>query len=216
VTALPETLQELLQRAQAAVERHPQHDLNLGYRQAIGRACGPHRDSGLPGSVAAHRRRARLAILTVRRVLPLWEACFPGDERSRRILEMAEGVLRGEILPEDADENAARFWDDLDALQPEFGPEKAPMALAVGYAAASALVAAYGEAWDDLDVEEIDYESVDSRDFTCNDTAFYASIAYAGGPVWEILARVSPDAERRRAFWTWWLTEAVPLAWEAG
>ena len=149
-------------------------------------------------------------------VLPLWEARFPGDERPRRILEMAEGVLRGELLSEDEDRSASRFWDDLDVLQLEFGPEKVPMALAVGYAAASALVAAYGEAWDDLDVEEIDYESVDSRDFTCNDTAFYASVAYVGGPVWEILACVSPDTEKCQAFWTWWLTGAVPRAWEAG
>ncbi len=88
-------VQALLRLALDAVERHPQHDLNLGYREALGRACGPHRSSGLPESAAAHRRRARLSILTVRHVLPLWEDHFPEDGRAHLALEMAEGVLRG-------------------------------------------------------------------------------------------------------------------------
>ncbi len=207
MTILPAHLQHLLRLAQEAVERHPQHDLNLGYRQAIGKAFGPHRDSGLPGNETAHRRRARLCLLTMRHVLPVWEARFPQDNTPHRILDMAQEVLRGALAPDIATNAASRFWATLDDIQFDIGPEDAPLAaLSVGYGVAKALVVACGEAWDDLDDDEVDYETTDSRDFTGNDTAFYAAIAWAGGPTWPVLARacrgpagpLHPHDRRRR------------------
>lgn len=43
------------------------------------------------------------------------------------------------------------------------------------------------------------------------DASYYASVAYsAGGP-----SDPNSDLERRRQFWTWYLTEAVPAAYSA-
>ena len=43
------------------------------------------------------------------------------------------------------------------------------------------------------------------------DASLYASAAYAGGFAWE----EQSDKLRRREFWQWYLSEAVPSAWEA-
>ncbi|WP_433205359.1 Imm5 family immunity protein [Dactylosporangium sp. CS-047395] len=53
---------------------------------------------------------------------------------------------------------------------------------------------------DELDVDSEDWEA-----------SYFASIAVAGGAIWEAGA----DSARRRAFWVWYLQEAVPASYDA-
>jgi hypothetical protein len=80
----------------------------------------------------------------------------------------------------------------------------------VGYSAAQALgVALYDEFFDST---QVNYTLIDSDiDEHEQDTAFYAACAAAGGPIWS----PNTDSIKRRAFWEWWLMDAVPTAWEA-
>ncbi|HBE21460.1 MAG TPA: hypothetical protein DDW51_28675 [Cyanobacteria bacterium UBA11367] len=52
------------------------------------------------------------------------------------------------------------------------------------------------------------------RIYKGNNASFFAACAYANGPVWQIKSGKS-DSTKRQEFWEWWLTQAVPAAWEA-
>jgi hypothetical protein len=77
-----------------------------------------------------------------------------------------------------------------------------------------AALMAFGEMKQDLQINahEIDLEQTD-EEFAMDgrDYAYYAATAYTNGtPDWP-----SADQARRYQFWNWWLTEAVPTAWNA-
>lgn len=89
---IPSTLQKLILDALSSVHLHPSHDLNLGYRHAIWATFGDNENG--------HRRRAILALKTVRYVLPIWNKKFPYDDRPEYILNLAEKMLAGTISVE--------------------------------------------------------------------------------------------------------------------
>ncbi|NJK69604.1 MAG: hypothetical protein HC941_26540 [Microcoleus sp. SU_5_3] len=101
--AIPSALEKLIADALSSVHHHPQHDLNLGYRQAIWAALEADNDN------LGHQRRAFLANLTVRHVLPIWHQTFPQDDRPQHILIEAEQVIAGTINKEVAQKDSERF-----------------------------------------------------------------------------------------------------------
>ena len=59
--------------------------------------------------------------------------------------------------------------------------------------------------------EELDaYSWKNLWDSGRSDTALWAATAYAGG-----IYQGKPDIIKRREFWTWWVHEAIPTAWQA-
>ncbi|OKH47040.1 hypothetical protein NIES2101_24295 [Calothrix sp. HK-06] len=65
-------LDQITAQALTAVYNHPQHDLNLGYRQAIWATYGSTNNSG-------HTKRTTLAILIARSVLRIWSNVWHDD-----------------------------------------------------------------------------------------------------------------------------------------
>lgn len=103
---VPSQLQKLIQDALESVYHHPQHDLNLGYRQAIWAAFG---DNG-------HLKRTVLALSTVRHVLPIWNQKFPHDDRPQQLLTLAEAVISGDVSKAFAEKEAERLWREMQQL----------------------------------------------------------------------------------------------------
>lgn len=202
--ALPPDLEEAIRTAGEAVREDPEHVLAPGYRAAIGAAMGPAPPRPLePSKHAGHRRRSLLAIASARRVLPIWERRWPGDRSPHEALEAAERLVRGEA---DLD----RCWETLDRvkvrtdqlLATDFAASRA------GESAVLALVAALDD--DFYEPHEVKPGWVDSqRGGGDEDAASAASIACAGGTV----GFPGADRTKRREFWEWWLTEAVPAAY---
>src|SRR5579859_563833 len=222
-------LQVLLEKAHITLRSHPETDLPLGYRQAIQCALGPYYDvqqNRLQSAAAVgYKRRGVLAILTARYVLPIWQLVIPSGSATQKEVEAAapihsllkaQRILTGQIpIPVEPNEWHALnqfysyIWqnlllimetEDVDQTWPTFA----------GWAA----LMAFGEMKQDLQVHppEIDLMQTD-EEFTMDerDYACYAAAAYADGtPDWP-----SADQARRRQFWNWWLTEAVPMAWHA-
>lgn len=209
---LPRTLQTLMTEALESVRRHPQHDLLLGYRQAIWAAFGPALHPGQPDSEAAlvgHQRRVFLAVLTVRHVLPIWLKVWPNNKSPQRLLTHVEEVMKGEMSKDMALDAINRWWDVVD----ELGARSQNMAVTVGFAALQALATA---AVDEMfEPDDIDVALTDSEEFDNNDASFYAAVAYANGPIWKIAAKPKSDSAKRAQFWQWWLTEAVPAAYQS-
>lgn len=199
---IPSELQKLIAKALESVRHHPQHDLNLGYRQAIWAALESDNNN------SGHKRRAFLANLTVRHVLPIWHQTFPHDDRPQLILAQAEQVIAGSIKKEIAQKDSERFWQEMQQL----GYNDSTMAFTVGCAAAQALNSAIED--EIFDPDDIDYNLTDNQDTEGNDASFFAACAYANGPIWQTKSGKS-DSTKRQEFWEWWLTQAVPAANEA-
>ncbi len=201
---LPDEMRDLVDAALASVAENERHDLTLGWRHLLWSAMGP-RDRAFAD--AAHRRRASLAILAVRKVAPIWHRLRPEDEFVDNVLRDAERVLAGDLDPEEARDRAGDLWVDMDDLAADGDLNPA----AVGYAAIGALLAAARDEMFDPDTVDISLTDADVDAYE-TDAAFAAAAAYAGGPPWDSDA----DAEARREYWTWWLTEALPQAWDQG
>jgi len=206
---LPYELRKLIEEALKSVRCHPQHDLNLGHRQAIWAALGPSRHTQKTMGNEGHKRRVLLAVLAVRHVLPIWHQVWPDDQTPPRILAYVSQVMKGKMSQKAALRDIDRFWEYIDLL----GSQTKNMAAAVGFAAVQALTTAVVDEF--FDPDEIELNLTDSEEFESNDASFHAAVAYANGPIWEIDASPAPNSEKRQQFWEWWLTEAVPKSWKS-
>jgi Immunity protein Imm5 len=216
-------LQILLKKAQTYMRDHPEDDLPLGYRQAIKMALGPRFDTKQdnlqsPASVG-YKRRGILAILTARYVLPIWQKVTPTEDATQediergspvRTLVEAQKYLTGKLTVGSGKE-LYRFYSIMwqyvwSLMQTEDIDQTWPVG--AGWAALKVLLGMMV----DLDIK-IDLSRTDEsiRDIDARDYEFHAVVAYANGtPDWP-----SADQARRQQFWKWWLTEAVPTAWDA-
>jgi hypothetical protein len=199
----------ILGQAKSAVDAHPLHDLSLGHRRLIWSILGPRTDPSVTPHVSdGYKRRVTLAIATMRKVLPRWEASFPDDRSPHQALQMAENLFASKCSRDDAYSMWASLdyhYDDCMCKQIEpwyvFG---------VGYGCVQALKTVimdehfYDNNFDlNLNDGDVDSDELDS--------SYHAALAWAEGNVW------SPESDRakRREFWLWWLDEAVPNAWDA-
>jgi hypothetical protein len=233
--ALPTDLQKAIEDAYATLTKHPQHALLPIYRARVYAALGAVHYPEEPLDPHAHRTRVTLDLLTVQRVLPIWQAQRPDFPWPQRLLEMAEGVLNGSVSMEAARAEADAVWALLeegeDTYKGEVEEEAEEDSNGVSEEEAASEIAKFkGVSASALLVCDAAVETLfvasglfqfDSPDFTeemtdadvdpwSSDTAKWASTAYAGA-VWD----PSSDPVMRKEFWEWWLTEAVPRAWQA-
>jgi hypothetical protein len=193
-------LDKNIEKALIAVHQHSQHDLDLGYRQAIWAALGPQADETKQVDIGK-KRRLFLAIFSAKYVLPLWEKIRPNDKTPHRLLAKAEQSLLEKVVSLHDDYMAGMYI--MEGL--EYEP-----AIMVGYSAVKTLSVAM---WDErFDPTNIDYNLTNADlDSDYTDVALLASCAYADGSIWE----EGSSKEKRLEFWKWWLTKAVPAAWSA-
>jgi hypothetical protein len=223
---LPETLQALVNTALAEMQADPDHRLSHQRRGQIYDALGPLTED------ISRNARGWLAVITARRVLPAFQAAFPEDTLPQQLLDMAVSILQGR-----GDEAAAEELQEwgYNASGNAWGYDEAEVpwnADLAGSAAYHALKEARGQpplqyldkvfklgavAWPPGEQITEYPEPRPATQFTdedlcqidASDTAANAAVAFAceaGGPFC--------DPGKLREFWTWWLTEAIPEAWE--
>src|SRR5947209_1034332 len=103
--AVPPALRQAIERAQAALEQHPEHMLLPIYRQASFRAFAVH------SAPSQRHARALLAVLTARHVHPIWQHEQPDDPLPERLLATADGVMAGRVAPAHAETVLQEGWD---------------------------------------------------------------------------------------------------------
>ena len=176
--------------------QHPQHVIIPFYRQQIYQMIDPE-----------HRNffREWLGIVCAKFVLPIWQD-YSDHPLPERMIVAAEKLLRKEANQQEVKKLGDKGWNWLENGR-DFGFKNYYSA----FAALRALNEARGfdpfegyrlsedwEHWLDSDID------LDSSDVT--KLAYYA---YAGYPdVFEF------DPQRCLAFFTWWLDQAIPQAWE--
>ena len=194
-------LNEQLHAGRTEVTNNPKGILSLARRLSIWRAMI---DDDNPKW--SYQTRVRLNSLCVHHVQHVWYQVFPEHSGIKDMLQLAHAVTEGRVNPDHAQEQASQFLQDV-LFETELNTTTEP-ATFVADAAASAVISAchrnpYYEVEMDGDLEDDDLLP-DSLDLS-----YCCSAALARGLNWQGAEDV--DVEARRAFWLWYLNEAIPV-----
>ena len=155
-------------------------------------------------SEASYFNRTRLKVLCVNQVKSIWTRMFPADSGIDRMLQLTYALMGKSVDPGAAENDASRFLQNVIA---KIGSNATTdPALMVADAATAMVVSAcyrnpdYDTADNDVDDDEL---APDSFDTSC-----MCASAAAGGMNWMPVDQVNVEA--RRAFWMWYLDEAIP------
>jgi len=192
-------LQGLLAAYLDDVRAHSQHALLPIHRRAI------YDNFGSLDNRASRRRRGWLDILATRRVVPIWRQARPNDDRAECLVTLAGRVLNDETNAIQAQDEAEEIWEWL----MEGESIRGPAFFALGTAVRTVFTTIGDDPWNGMAM--MVHETDADIDPWSSDAAKWASSAIAG-PVWQ----PDSDSAKRLEFWTWWLTEAIPAAWEQG
>jgi hypothetical protein len=197
-------LEELLAGGLSILKNDPQGDLRPGFRCRVYRSF---EETDTPQSKKVGlNRRVKLATLTIEKVMSLWEVAFPTDRTPHQALACVENILAGSLSTTAAEQEGGRLWAHCDDLS--WRHEDKQSVIMVGYGAVQAIREA-SSADGPFGCEQVDESTTDiDVDPYTHDSAFCAAIAYSGGVPWQ----TNSDVEKRREFWTWWLTSAVRVA----
>ena len=151
----------------------------------------------------SYRLRISLQKKCVRHVQHLWTASFPNNPSLEDMLTLAHRVVERQVGSDRAAIEAHRFFQSLDRAATNPVNHRAIMVAD----AARQLIAStcYRNPYADIDgtIEDDDDLLPDSLD-----CSYACACAVAGGMNWRPADKV--DVEARRAFWMWYLNEAIP------
>ena len=155
-------------------------------------------------SEASYFNRTRLKVLCVNQVKSIWTRMFPADSGIDRMLQLTYALMGKSVDPGAAENDASRFLQN--AIAKIGSNATTDPALMVADAATAMVVSAcyrnpdYDTADNDVDDDELAPDSFE--------TSYMCASAAAGGMNWMPVDQVNVEA--RRAFWMWYLDEAIP------
>jgi hypothetical protein len=193
---LPPEVGQAIEAALATLDAAPDGWLDLPDRRRLREALGPWTPPYQPGGPdAGLLRRAALLVACAERALPAWEQAFPHDSRPRELARLVMPALRG-ALPEQ------QVHDAAEALRADVDPLGADPDRAAAFFAGTAAVRLRSQGWDgDLDPE---LDPPETRDREVDEPRVEALAAWA---------LAYGDPEGTRAYWRWYVTEALPAAY---
>lgn len=218
--ALPSELQQMMDDALAAIRADPKQEIGSTRRKAI--------YNWMRTNEPGKRARKWLEIITAEKVLPIYEAKLPQSlsyvwsqpenkddiyevecsvpikRLPRRMTEVARGVIEKTFSREIAEELANDYYETCSNIfdfAEEDGIYYPSCVVDVLLAASSSVLIAVG-------YSEREIWSLPEDRLMVNDATIYARSAWAS----DDHDRLIP--EKIVEFWTWWLTEAIPQAWE--
>jgi hypothetical protein len=197
---LPPEVQAAIAAALAALDASPDGWLEMPARRRLRAAFGPWtpwREPGWPDTGIL--RRAALLIACVERVLPVWEAAYPGDHRPREAVELTRAVLWDGAPEKPLDE----LSDSLHATFDTLGVVREGQDPSAFWAVAAAWLLDAAAFDGELDPE---FHPLDRSERELDEPPVEACVARA-------LAGYDP--QRLREYWRWYVTDAFPTAYRA-
>ena len=150
-------------------------------------------------------RRTKLKMACVRHVQHLWGRAFPGDGRVEEMLTLAQELIDRQADERQAERRARIFvmnvFDEVDDYNAITQP-----AVFVAQAASGAAFSACNR--DPSYYLLIDADDDDELLPDALDSSYCSASAPAGALNWQPIEET--DVSARRAFWTWYLDEAIP------
>ena len=170
----------------------------------------------------SYRHRVRLKMACVRHVLPVWYQAYPEDQRVEEMLTLAQDLIDQKEVDTDwlqdyAEEFISNAISDaeLDTTEPGPGesvihpdPVKEIASFVASGAAGTAISACYRDSDYDTAEESDDIADDDELLPDSIDESYSCASAAAGALNW--MPAELTDVPARRAFWTWYLDEAIP------
>lgn len=227
----PKRIQDITQTILSKVEAHPEHRMGWRHRRTIYQQLD---------SINV-RIRQRLAILSTYHVLPIFERyCTPEyfmqywegsagtlEKTPPRLLEMAEDVLSGLMNAEEAAHVASdvHYWNYLSDDPKWPVPDVAQCVQAAAVTALGECCSSESPVEHYIWLEEIgslnaedvlgDGRVANEETLTTygGDAACKAAMAYACSPSYS-WPTFNLNPNKLGEFWTWWLTQAIPTAWD--
>ena len=152
----------------------------------------------------SYLNRTQLKVVCVNHVKPIWSHILPANPGIDRMLQLTHSLMKKSVDPGAAEDEVFYFFQDL-STSVESNAVTNP-ALMVADAATSMVISAcyrnpdYDTVDNDIDDEELAPDSYETS-YTCASAA-------AGAMNWMPVDRANVEA--RRAFWMWYLDEAIP------
>ena len=202
-------------RAELADAGNVKGILSLPTRKRIWRAMLDPADDEL-----SYQHRIRLKMACVRHVLPVWYRGFPGDQRVEEMITLTQDLMdRRETDTDQAQEDAESLLvgviDDVNASATEVEPgllkpdaTKEASSFVADAASMMTISACYRDP--DYDTAEESDDITDDNELLPDslDESYSCASAAAGALNWMPVEQT--DVPARRAFWTWYLNEAIP------
>ena len=204
-------------RAELADPGNVKGILSLPTRKRIWRAMLDPADDEV-----SYQHRIRLKITCVRHVLPVWYQGFPDDQRVEDMIALTQDLMDRRTTDIDqARMTAGTFLSNAisdaepDSTEPEPGesviyPDPVKDISALVANAASLMVVSACHRDPDMDLWEECDDMVDDDELLPDtlESSYSCASAAAGALNWQPLELT--DVPARRAFWTWYLDEAIP------
>ena len=170
----------------------------------------------------SYQHRIRLKMACVRHVLPVWYQAYPGDQRVEEMLTLAQDLIDQKDVDADwLQDYAEEFISNVisaaepDTTEPEPGesviyPDPVKDVSALVANAASLMVVSACHRDPDMDLWEEFDDMVDDDELLPDslESSYSCASAAAGALNWMPVELT--DVPARRAFWTWYLDEAIP------
>ena len=195
------TVSESIKQARTNLANNPKGILSLGDRKRIWISMND------PDNFeVSYLNRTQLKVMCVNHVKPIWSHIFPANPGIDRMLQLTRSLMEKSVDPEAAEDEAFYFLQDLiaDVESNEFTDP----AMMVADAASRMVISAcfrnpdYDTSLDGLTDDELAPDSFE--------TSYMCASAAAEGMNWMPVDQV--DVNARRAFWMWYLDEAIPAA----
>ncbi|WP_315133441.1 Imm5 family immunity protein [uncultured Actinomyces sp.] len=167
-----------------------------------------------------YQHRVRLKMACVRHVLPVWYQGFPGDQRVEDMLTLTQDLMDRRITDVDQAQEYAESLlvgviDDVNASATEVEPgvlkpdaTKEASSFVADAASHAVFSACYRDP--DMDLWEDFDDMVDDDELLPDSLESSYSCASAVACALNWMPVEQTDVPARRAFWTWYLDEAIP------
>ena len=168
----------------------------------------------------SYQHRIRLKIACVRHVLPVWYRGFPGDQRVEEMIALTQDLMDRRITDIDQAQEYAESLlvdviDNVNASATEVEPgvlktdaTKEASSFVADAASMMTISACYRDPDYDTAEESDDITDDDELLPDSLDESYSCASAAAGALNWMPVEQT--DVPARRAFWTWYLDEAIP------
>ena len=202
-------------RAELADAGNAKGILSLPTRKRIWRAMLDPADDE-----TSYQHRIRLKIACVRHVLPVWYRGFPDDQRVEEMIALTQDLMGRRItdidqVQEYAESLLVGVIDDVNASATEVEPgvlkpdaTKEASSFVADAASMMTISACYRDPDYDTAEESDDITDDDELLPDSLDESYSCASAAAGALNWMPVEQT--DVPARRAFWTWYLNEAIP------
>ena len=155
---------------------------------------------------ASYRRQIELKMACVRHVQHLWDRAFPGDGRLEEMLALAQELIDQQADPKQANRRAGSFIVHVRDELADVHDLVIRSAVLVADAASSTTISACFR--DPIRAISDDAKSDDELLPDTLEPSYCCAGAAAHAPNWMPIEKT--DVPARRAFWTWYLDEAIP------